>query len=79
METVEPIDYVTQDLAAGIRYADAARQFNVMAGLSVFRNRIEPAAQRAWRWTIDAVEGETARPFAAYTLTPTPCVAGTTD
>lgn len=41
METVEPIDYLTQDLAAGLRYADAARQFNVMAGLSVFRNRID--------------------------------------
>ena len=41
METVEPIDYLTHDVAAGLRYADSLRQFNVIASASVFRNRID--------------------------------------
>ena len=41
METVEPIDYLTHDIAAGVRYADALRQFSVIASASVFLNRID--------------------------------------
>jgi MtrB/PioB family decaheme-associated outer membrane protein len=41
METVEPIDYLTHDLAASLRYADALRQFNLTASASLFRNRID--------------------------------------
>ena len=41
METVEPIDYLTQDIVAGLRYADELRQFNLSANASLFRNRID--------------------------------------
>ena len=41
METVEPIDYLTHEATAGVRYADALRQFNVTASASLFRNRID--------------------------------------
>jgi MtrB/PioB family decaheme-associated outer membrane protein len=41
METVEPVDYLTHDLAAGFAYSDALRQFNVTVNASLFRNRID--------------------------------------
>ena len=41
METAEPIGYLTHDVAAGVRYADTLRQFNLVASASVFRNRID--------------------------------------
>ena len=41
METVEPIDYSTHDLVAGLGYADTLRQFNVTASASLFRNHID--------------------------------------
>ncbi|HEX5128829.1 MAG TPA: MtrB/PioB family decaheme-associated outer membrane protein [Usitatibacter sp.] len=41
METVEPIDYLTQDIAAGVRHESALRQLNLLASASVFRNRID--------------------------------------
>lgn len=41
METVEPIDYLTHDVETGLRYADELRQFNLVASISLFRNRID--------------------------------------
>ena len=38
METIEPIDYITHDVLAGLRYGDAEQQFNLSYKGSFFRN-----------------------------------------
>lgn len=38
LEMVEPIDYVTHDLLAGLHYNDALNSFNLQASASLFRN-----------------------------------------
>lgn len=40
MEIAEPIDYLTTDFKAGVRYADALTQFNLVASASFFSNNI---------------------------------------
>lgn len=40
-ETVEPIDYKTHDLLAGLQYADRLSQFNLTLSASLFRNDID--------------------------------------
>ena len=41
METVEPIDYTTHDLRAGLHYAATLTQVNVNASASYFRNDVK--------------------------------------
>ena len=41
METVEPIDYATHEIVAGLKYAGALRQFNLTSSISLFRNNID--------------------------------------
>ena len=40
-ETVEPIDYRTHDLRAGVQFADESTQFNLALSASLFRNAID--------------------------------------
>ena len=40
-ETVEPIDYKTHDLLAGLQFADSLSQFNLSLSASLFRNDID--------------------------------------
>ena len=40
MEIAEPIDYLTTDFKAGVRYADALTQFNLVASANFFSNNI---------------------------------------
>ena len=40
-ETVEPIDYKTHDLLAGLQFADSVSQFNLALSASLFRNDID--------------------------------------
>lgn len=40
IETVEPIDYNTHDLAAGVSYKDERNALNIQAAASLFRNNI---------------------------------------
>lgn len=41
LEMVEPIDYTTHDLLAGLYYTDALSSFNLQATASLFRNDID--------------------------------------
>ena len=41
METVEPIDYATHEIVAGLKYVGALRQFNLAGNISLFRNNID--------------------------------------
>ena len=41
LEIAEPIDYVTHELAAGLRFVGAANSFNLRASASFFRNEID--------------------------------------
>jgi len=40
VETAEPIDYMTHDFKAGLRFADELTQFNLVASANLFRNNI---------------------------------------
>jgi hypothetical protein len=71
VESVEPIDYVTNDLATGVSYTSALTAFNLRASASLFQNNIDNFFPRKALVAANAAPGTIAAiDHATYTLAP---------
>ncbi|MBI4996005.1 MAG: MtrB/PioB family outer membrane beta-barrel protein [Rhodocyclales bacterium] len=78
VEAIEPIDYETNDLAAGVSYTDRLTAFNLRTSVSLFRNNIDyffprkalVGANAAPTTVTGAANSTTGIDFASYTLAP---------
>jgi len=66
-ETVEPIDYKTHDLRAGLQYADKMSQFNLALSASWFRNDIDTLT---WESPFRHISGALVIPMGRIDLYP---------